>query len=213
VALHLGTAAALALALRGEVGEVIGTLDPRRVAGIALAFTPPAIAALLFERPIERRLGGPRQVAVAQVAAGVTLAAADAAPALRLQAQADPFDHLLIGLGQAAALIPGVSRNGATLTAARLRGFERPASSRLSRHAALPVILGAAALKGARLAKRGPPGGLAGPFAAGAAAAFGSTLGAARLVGPVDRARSYAPFAAYRIALGALALARLRRCG
>ena len=61
-----------------------------------------------------------------------------------------------------------------------------------------------------RLAKRGLAPELRGPFAAGAAAAFASTLASRRLIGVMDRARSYRPFAAYRVALGAAALSRLR---
>jgi undecaprenyl-diphosphatase len=209
VALHLGAAAALALALRREVAEVVAALDPRRLAGVVLGFAPPAAAALTFERQIEGRLGGSRQVAMAQMAAGLTLAVADRSPVARSQDDAGLRDHLLIGVAQAAALVPGVSRNGATLTAARLRRFERPAASRLSRHAALPVILGAGGLKGARLAKRGLPRALGPAFVVGAAAAFASTLASARVVPTMDRAGSYLPFAAYRVALGALAMRRL----
>jgi undecaprenyl-diphosphatase len=211
VALHLGAAGALLIAFRHEVVGVL--LAPRRLAGVVLAFPPPALAALLFERVIEERLGVPRRVAAAQVVAGAALVAADRVPALRAEGTAGPADHLLIGVGQAAALVPGVSRGGATLTAARLRRFQRPAASRLSRNAALPVILGAAALKGVRLVRRGLPAGLVGPFAAGAGAAFASTLAAARLVRAVDRAASYRPFGAYRMALGALSLVRLRLNG
>jgi undecaprenyl-diphosphatase len=211
VALHAGTAAALALALRHEVADVLRTLDARRVLGVALAFAPPAVAAFGLERAIEERAGGARGVALAQIGAGVALAVADRRPIERSQDDAGPLDHLLIGLGQATALAPGVSRNGASLTAARLRRFERPAASRLSRHAALPIILAASGLKGVRLARRGMPTEIAVPFAAGAAAAFASTLAATRLVAMIDDARSYAPFAAYRVALGACALSRLRR--
>jgi undecaprenyl-diphosphatase len=211
VALHVGAAGALLIAFRHEAAGVL--LAPRRILGVALAFVPPAVAAVLFERSIEERLGVPRRVAAAQVAAGAALAAADRLPALRAEGTAGPADHLLIGVGQAAALVPGVSRGGATLTAARLRRFQRPAASRLSRHAALPVILGAAALKGVRLARRGLPVRLAGPFAAGAGAAFLSTLAAARLVKAVDRATSYRPFGVYRMALGTVSLVRLRLNG
>jgi undecaprenyl-diphosphatase len=210
VALHAGTAAALALALRDEVAEVLRTLDRRRLAGIALTFGPAALVAAVFERAIEERLGSARSVALAQLAAGIALALADLAPAERPYSSAGALDHLLIGCGQAAALVPGVSRNGATLTAARLLRFERRAASVLSRHAALPVIAGATALKGLRLARRGMGPELYGAFAAGAAAAFASTLASRGLIGVIDRARSYAPFAAYRIALGAVALGRLR---
>jgi undecaprenyl-diphosphatase len=210
VALHAGTAAALAIALRGEVAEVLRTLDVRRLLGIAQTLAPAAVAALLFEREIEERLGSPRSVAIAQLAAGVGLALADLAPEERSIEEAGPLEHLLIGCGQAAALVPGVSRNGATLTVARLLRFERSAASVLSRHAALPVIAGATGLKGLRLARRGLPRELRATFAAGATAAFVSTMASRRLIGVMDRARSYAPFAAYRVLLGAAALVALR---
>jgi undecaprenyl-diphosphatase len=148
-------------------------------------------------------------VAVAQLLAGVTLALADLAPEERPIEAAGPLEHLLIGCAQAVALVPGVSRNGATLTAARLLRFERPAASVLSRHAALPVIAGATALKGLRLARRGLPRELRGAFAAGAGAAFASTLASRRLIRVMDGARSYVPFAAYRVALAAFTLRRL----
>jgi undecaprenyl-diphosphatase len=210
VALHAGTAAALAIALRDEVAEVLRGLDARRLLGIAQGLAPAAVVALLFERTIEERLGAPRSVALAQLVAGALLGLADRAPAQRPLSDAGPPEHLLIGCGQALALVPGVSRNGATLTAARLLRFERQAASVLSRHAALPVITGATALKGLRLARRGLAPELRGPFAAGAAAAFASTLASRRLIGVMDRARSYLPFAAYRMGLGAAVLGRLR---
>jgi undecaprenyl-diphosphatase len=209
VALHAGTALALLIALRTEVAEVLRSLDSRRLGRHALEFIPPGAAALLFERPIERRLGSARGVASAQIGAGLALALADRRPAERFHADAGAADALAIGVAQACALAPGVSRNGATLTAARLLRFERPAANRLSRHAALPIILAAAGLKGYRLSRRGLPRSLAAPFTAGAAAAFASTLmSSGRLVPLVDGARSYLPFAAYRMALGGLALRR-----
>jgi undecaprenyl-diphosphatase len=205
VALHFGTAAALLIALRHEVLEVAQDLGARRVVRHALEILPPAVAAKFWERPIEQRFGTAHSVAVSQVAGGVALAVADRRPALRVHGDAGVVDALAIGVGQAVALIPGVSRNGATLTAARLRRFERRSANRLSRHAALPIIVAATGLKGARLAGRGLPRSLRAPFAVGALAAFGSTLASARLVRVVDSAPSYAPFAAYRVALGVLA--------
>jgi undecaprenyl-diphosphatase len=198
VALHAGTAAALAIALRDEVVEVLRSLDPRRLTGVVLTFAPAAVVAEVGERAIE------------QIAAGIALGLADLSPTDRSHGDAGPLDHLLIGCGQAAALVPGVSRNGATLTAARLLRFERGAASVLSRHAALPVIAGATGLKGLRLARRGLAPELRPLFAVGAVTAFASTLATRRLIGVMDRARSYLPFAAYRVALGTAALRRLR---
>jgi undecaprenyl-diphosphatase len=73
------------------------------------------------------------------------------------------------------------------------------------------VIVGATALKGVRLARRGIPPGVAAAFAAGVAAAFASTLVSVRLIRAVERDRSLAPYAAYRVALAALVLRRALR--
>jgi undecaprenyl-diphosphatase len=212
VALHAGTAVALLIALRHEVVEVLSEMSVLRVWRHGLAFAPPALAAAFWERPIEERFGSARGVAYAQVAGGIGLALADLMPTRRTHEDARSVDALAIGVGQAFALIPGVSRNGATLTAARLRLFERRSANLMSRHAALPIIVAAAGLKGARLAKRGLPRSQRLPFAAGALAAFVSTLASSRLVPKVDNARTYAPFALYRVALGTAALSdRMKR--
>src|SRR3954451_19232419 len=58
VALHAGTAAALLVALRGEVGEAVRQFDLRTAELIAGSFAPPAVIAFAFERPIERRIRG-----------------------------------------------------------------------------------------------------------------------------------------------------------
>ena len=68
--------------------------------------------------------------------------------------------------------MPGVSRSGAALTAARLRGLSRPAAAALSLRAALPVTVGAGLLKGVRAARDGVPEELRGSAAVGAAAAL-----------------------------------------
>jgi undecaprenyl-diphosphatase len=181
VFLHAGTACAL---------------PPRRLPGplTLLTVAPAALAGLLFEKRIERTLDT-RAVAAGQLVGGLTLLLADRAPGRRAAADAGPRDALAIGLAQACALAPGISRNGATLTAARLLGFEREAAGRLSRDAAVPVIAGATALKLLRLDRTAP----ASAYAAGFVAAFLSSRAAARLV---PRIRSYTPIALYRIVLG-----------
>jgi undecaprenyl-diphosphatase len=106
--------------------------------------------------------------------------------------------------------MPGVSRNGATLVAARFRGFKRPDANRLSRHAALPVIAGATALKGLRLYRRGVEPDQRRALAAGAVASFASTLVSTWVIHQVERDRSLLPYALYRSALAAIIFARLR---
>jgi undecaprenyl-diphosphatase len=211
VALHAGTAAALLITLRGEVQDAMSGMSLRTAGHIALSFVPPALAGYTLERPIERRLGTPGTIAAGLVAGSVVMAWADRSPQRRSSQDAGWGDALWLGLAQASALVPGVSRNGATLAAARRRQFTRADANRLSRHVALPVIAGASVLKTVRLAKRGFPAGTARPFAAGAAASFVSTLGSTWLIRQVERDRSLLPYAVYRLALAAVVVSRLRR--
>lgn len=213
VALHAGTAAALLISLRDEVSEAARGLSLRRIMLIGLSFAPPAFVGYRFERPIERRFGTPGTVAAGLVVGAVAMALADRTPQERSHDEAGLLDALCLGAAQACSLVPGVSRNGATLAAARWRRFTRVDANRLSRHAALPIIAGATLLKGARLRARGLPAGAARPFLAGASAAFVSTLASTRLIRALERDSSLLPYAVYRIALAALILRRLAREG
>ncbi len=210
VALHTGTAAALLITLRSEVGEAVRGLGARRILLIALSFAPPAIVGYTCERPIERHLGTPPTIAAGLFAGAIAMALADRSPQVRTHEEAGARDALWLGVAQACSLVPGVSRNGATLAAARWRQFTRVDANRLSRHAALPIIAGATLLKGLRLRNRGLAPGAAMPFVAGACAAFVSTLGSTRLIRTLERDSSLLPYAAYRIALAAVIVRRLR---
>jgi undecaprenyl-diphosphatase len=172
---------------------------------ITLSFLPPALVGYTLERQIEQRLGTPPTIAVGLIAGALAMGLADRAPRSRSSKDAGPGDALWLGAAQACALIPGVSRNGATLAAARMRRFTREDANRLSRHVALPV------LKGSRLARRGLPPRTRVPFLLGAGASFASTLGSTWLIHQVERDRSLWPYAAYRIGLGTTVLVKLRR--
>jgi undecaprenyl-diphosphatase len=211
VALHAGTAAGLLVTLREEVSEAVHDLNGRRLAFITLSFVPPAVVGYTLERQIEQRLGTPGTIAGGLIAGAVVMAFADRTPQSRGHEDAGPADALWLGVAQACALVPGVSRNGATLAAARLRGFTRSDANRLSRHVALPVIAGATLLKTVRLRRRGLPAGTRLPFAVGATASFASTLVSTWLIRQVERDRSLLPYAVYRVGLGALVLGRLWR--
>jgi undecaprenyl-diphosphatase len=207
VALHAGTALALG--------------RPRApLAVLAAATAPPALAGLAFERVVEARLGTPRSIAFGLLVGSAAMVVADRAPVQRdahgVVAALGPtsrkgpgvVDGLCLGLAQAAALVPGVSRSGATRAAARARGFSRRDAAALSREVALPVLAGATVLKGARLAGRRPSPATLRAVAAGAGAAALSTRLALRL----ERSRAadapLAAWAAYRAALAATIIVR-----
>jgi len=217
VSLHAGAGAALAIHMRGELLRDAAQLDGRRAGVIALSLAPAALAGYMLGPAIERALGEPGPIAAGLAAGGVAMALADRQAGTRgqrarMQQDADAPDGLALGLAQAAALIPGVSRNGATLTAARARGFTRGASQGLSWHAGLPVILGAGILKAARMRREGVPREQRAALAAGGAGAFVSTLACARLLRRALRdGQPLWPYSLYRCLLAALVLARMRR--
>jgi undecaprenyl-diphosphatase len=211
VLLHAGTAVALAWLLRRESVAWLHKLDRRRVAMHLLALGIPSAVGLTFEEIVEERLGTPPATAAGLVAGAVLLIGADALPeGTRAAADAGPLDGVVLGVAQAAALLPGVSRRGATLAAARLRGCGRSEASALSWEIALPVLAAATALKGRRLLSDPPARDGRVALAAGALAAFGATLLAAPLLRAVER-RAWWPYAAERLALAAVVVARSRR--
>jgi undecaprenyl-diphosphatase len=211
VALHAGGAAALLIGQRRVIAEELRRFDSGRAAVVALSFVPPAIVGYRFERQIEGRLGGPRATVIGLIAGALAMMLADRRRQRRRRGEATAVDGLALGLGQAAALAPGVSRNGATVAAARWRGFDREHANLLSRTVALPVIVGATLLKGVRLRRRGVGPGLGRAMTAGVAASFASTLASQKLISVVERDRALWPYAAYRIGLATAVLLKLRR--
>ena len=109
-----------------------------------------------------------------------------------------------MGVLQALALSPGVSRSGVTISAARWLGFERDAAARLSFLMSLPIIGGAAVYKGVKVfAGSGLPAGSGGAFASGMAAA--AVTGGLAVWGTLRMVRrhSFTPFVVYRLLVGA----------
>jgi len=202
VALHAGALVGLAFAARGEL---TGAYTARRLARVIVpAVLPAALAGVLGQEAIERRLGKPGQVAAGLLGGGVAMALADRLGGReRTLADAGVIDGLALGLAQAVALVPGVSRSGAARTVARARGFHPQAADQLATAVGLPVTLGAVAWKARelRLADRRELRTLAvGAAASGVATAASGAL----------KARSLLPYSAYRAAVAGLVLRRLR---
>jgi undecaprenyl-diphosphatase len=141
---------------------------------------------------------------------GLVLAAADQATGKRPERDFGLRDAVVMGICQAAALSPGVSRAGVTISAGRGLGFDRDAAARVSFLMSLPIIGGAALYKGAKLlAGGGLPAGSGPAFAWGMAAAAVTGVGAVSLVLRVVRTRSFTPFVVYRVLAGASVLGLL----
>ena len=200
--LHAGSCAGIAWALRAD----LRALDRRTVALLAAASVPAALAGLAASDAVERRLGRPPQLAALLAGAGALMWAVDAR-APRERPAVGPREAAYASLAQVTALVPGVSRSGAVLTALRAAGVERAPAQRFSLLMSLPVTAGAAALTLAR-ADRGTARQVApGALTAALAGATTATLQARRPGKAVTGA------ALYRLGLAAVVARRLSRRG
>tara|TARA_B100000029_G_scaffold314922_1_gene307330 strand:- start:573 stop:1373 length:801 start_codon:yes stop_codon:yes gene_type:complete len=109
---------------------------------------------------------------------------------------------LAIGIAQIAALIPGTSRSGITITAARLLGFERGESARFSMLLSIPTILAAGSISVYGI-MTSPSGTLSSDAVVAAACALAAALLAISLFMAWLRHQNFTPFVVYRILLGA----------
>jgi undecaprenyl-diphosphatase len=138
---------------------------------------------------------------------GLVLFAADRIGEGRRGADAISTPHaLLIGIAQAAAIVPGVSRSGATISMARLLGYRREEAARFSFLLATPITFGAALVKVPKLVAAG---GDEIPLAAGMLAAALVGLLSIRVLLSYVRTRDYSPFAYYRFAFAVIVGAAL----
>jgi undecaprenyl-diphosphatase len=115
---------------------------------------------------------------------------------------------IVMGLAQVLALIPGTSRSGITMSAARVMGFEREAAARFSLLMAIPLI-SAAVLLGAMKIRDAGDAALTGSALLVAAIAFVTALIALAAMMAWLRRASFTPFVIYRLLLGAGLLAWL----
>jgi undecaprenyl-diphosphatase len=154
IALHMGTLFAVVLyfwrdwfilfraALTGKDKE-----NRRIFWFLVLASLPAAVVGLLFDDIIENTLRSPLIVGVMLIVFGVLLYYSDRTRQIRRLDSLTLQDALLIGMAQAVALIPGVSRSGITMTAARLFSYTREEAARFSFLLSTPVIFGAGVLE------------------------------------------------------------------
>src|SRR3989449_1941736 len=152
VALHLGTALAVLLYfVRTWVELVVGLVRERwrMPTLIVIGTAPAAIAGVLFQSAIEREMRGPLVIAAGLVVGSIVFIAAEAvARQRRVMTDVGVIDAIVIGVAQAIALIPGISRSGITISAGLLREMRREDATRFAFLLATPVILGAGAKTG-----------------------------------------------------------------
>jgi undecaprenyl-diphosphatase len=218
VACHVGTLGAVVAYFRADLlglaaampGLVRGPRGPADAAGrrlrlIAVGTVPVLVVGLLFAGAIEDTLRTPWVTVVTLVAVAVLFLWVERTGRARRGEEAvTPAMAFAIGAAQAAALVPGVSRSGATITTAMFLGIRREAAARFSFLLGVPAILAAAAHEGLGLLREGMGAGQAWLFLVG--------MGVSGVVGYVTIKyflkylvnHTLAPFAWYRFALAAV---------
>jgi undecaprenyl-diphosphatase len=181
--------------------------DQRMLAGLTLATLPGGVAALALGDAGALVLRNFWVIGCTQIVFGTLLwyAFGRALTADRQERSLSIADAFLIGLAQALALVPGVSRSGITMTAGLLLGLERTAAARFSFLLAVPITA-AAALHGVAELLKGESGVDGGSFWLGAAiSAVGGYL-CIQFFLSIIRRIGVLPFFIYRVALGLLLL-------
>ncbi|GAB2970594.1 undecaprenyl-diphosphate phosphatase [Frigoribacterium salinisoli] len=219
---QLGTELAVVIYFRKDIGRILGRWS-RGVAGklpqsdpdvrmgwlVIIGTVPIVLAGYFFQEAIRSTFRSLWIVAIVLIAFGLLLGLAD-----RLGRQERRFeqmsyrDGIAVGFAQVLALVPGVSRSGATTTAGLALGYSRPAAARFSFLLAVPAVFGSGLYELLQSFSEPGPYSLVETFAATAVAFVVGFLVIAFFMNYISR-RSFTPFVVYRVALGVVLLVLL----
>ncbi len=217
VALHLGTFIGACAYFRKDIVRYVSagfrrgalsTQDGKLAWLLVLATLPAVVTGALLADPIEEHTNGIWLIATMLIVFGLVLGWADRRVGT-VEVDGIQLRHALaMGIGQAVALQPGVSRSGVTMTAGRFFGLTRDGAARFAFLMSLPVTFGALVFKGADVfTGDGIPDGFVAPFVWGIVASgitgWFAVWGMLRLI----RTKSFTPFVVYRVIAGVAVLA------
>ena len=216
--IQLGTMAAVLLYFRADLWriatawlrslrdpEVRGEIDARMGWYIILGTVPIAVLGLAFKDPIENQFRTLELIGTTLIVFGLVMLGAEAASRRdRSLREITARDGLLIGLAQALALVPGVSRSGATISAGLLLNFERAAAARYSFLLSVPAVVLSGLFELRHIGEGGAP---AGATAIATLLAFLSGYASIAFLLRYLERHSIAVFVGYRVLLGAAVIA------
>jgi len=205
--LHMGTLAAVLIYYRKDLAKMVHfRRDPeaRHIVILLIIGTVPAAIGIVFEKQLELFQESVTAVAVALLFTGVVLLVSGfIVRKAKILEQASVTDSLLVGVAQATALLPGISRSGMTITAALGRGLSAEQAARFSFLLAVPAIAGGGLIETVQLAGNG--GIPAQSWVGVLVAAVSGYLAIAFLIRTLVRI-GLRPFALYCFVVGSLAL-------
>ena len=218
---QIGTELAVVLYFRRDIARILkawlGSLlnsslrsDPDAKMGwyVIIGTIPIGVAGLLFKSSIETTARNLWLVAGALIVMGALLGVADKfAKHTKDESELGAKNAVLFGFGQALALIPGVSRSGATITAGLAMGYRRDVVARYSFLLAIPAVFASAALTAGDISSDSFVNWPATIVATGVAFVVGYFVIASLM--KYLQTRTFLPFVIYRIALGSVLLVLL----
>ncbi len=214
VAVHLATALAVIWYFRADwmhlVKSFTSRIDSRGrqlLLNIVWGTIPAGIVGILFEDTITHTFRTPLAVAIGLVAGSALIAGAEY---LRHKRNRDsgmilPYESFVIGIFQAFALFPGISRSGATISGGLLVGKTRVEATHFSFLLSTPIILAATA----KMFAARPEILITGPNIFGFIAAFVSAIAAINLITKIAERSTLVPFVYYRLALAGVIILSL----
>jgi len=217
VVIQLGAILAICWEYRRRIWAIVMGLPAqpiarRAVLNVVIATIPAVVLGLLFEKTIKALLFSPVPVAFALVVGGVAILWAEArqrerAAPPRVQSidVLTPVDALKVGIAQCFALIPGMSRSGATIIGGMLCGFDRRVATEFSFFLAIPIIFGATFYEMAKECRKFSMDS-AGLLTIGLIAAFVSAFVSVRWLLRYLATHDFTVFAWYRIVFGLFVL-------
>lgn len=219
VALHMGTLLGALVYFRRDVARYliawIRSIRTRSIAGaderlawaLVVGTIPGVIAGATLESVIQDNLSQPVVIAIMLAMFGVVLYVVDRVAGVRRGIEdLGVRDGLVLGVAQALALQPGVSRSGITITAGRAMGLDRAGAARFSFLLSLPIIAGAGVFKGLDLVQTGMPPNMGGPFLWGVVSSAVSGFLVIAFLLSYLRKHDFGVFLWYRVAVAALTI-------
>lgn len=212
IALHVGTLVAVVVYFWKDWLRLVtkGLSDVRSKDGrlfwyLVAATIPGAIAGFLLEEKAETIFRSPLLIAAMLIIVGIFLYWADRTSKKNIEMNNITFKtSLMIGVSQALAIVPGVSRSGITITAGLLMGLTREGAAKFTFLLSTPIIFGAALVKLPYLMAN--PSLITSNFLVGMLVSFVTGIASIGFLLRYVQTKSYLPFACYRFILGAIVI-------
>jgi len=209
VLLHLGTLVSVIIYYRKDIWDILTHITKRRIVPLVIIATVPLLAAVFLNDYVDVLFQSIIFIGIAWLVTGILLILSDKLQFVgtrKTEATAKFSDALIVGIVQAIAIVPGLSRSGSTITAGLFRGLDRRFAVKFSFFMSIPAIIGANILEVKDALESGIEFNSLPVFAVGMVVAAVSGYFAIKLVNWLSERAKFTYFGIYCLLLGALSI-------